>query len=166
MIDSFTFEHAGRQYKAEIHADESMGPPWEEHDGHGIVSDWTTRDKAPGELVLATDGRSRRFYDFSGSCARARAEGWDSAPYNTGQESKAAQAAKAARADYEYLRAWCADEWSWCGVVVVPLCDCCGAADESRSESLWGIDSSDGGAYLQEVARELAEQVQDAAQAA
>ena len=165
MLESWMFEHNGATYRAELHHDETMGAPWEEHDGHGIVSDWTTRDKAPGELILASDGRGRfRYYDFAGSCARARAEGWDSKPYNTGQESKRAQAAKAARADYEHLRRWFDDEWSWVGVVVMPLCTCCNSPDDSRAESLWSIESE--GGYAREVALELADQVTDARQAA
>ena len=158
MSDIFTFEFEGAHFQAEIAHDAFMGAPWDEHDGHGIVSEWTDRPKEAGELVLVTDGRRSRYYDFAASCARALAEGWDAKPYNTGQETKRQQAAKAARADYEHLRAWCADEWQWVGVIVTPLCDCCGTPDDSRAESLWGIESGDS-AYLEEVARELAGQV-------
>ena len=51
--DTTTAEHDGWTFAAEVHRDDSFGAPWLEHDGHGEVTDWTTRDKAPGELVLA-----------------------------------------------------------------------------------------------------------------
>jgi len=92
--------------------------PWLESEGHGPVSDWTTRDKRPGELVLSEDGRARRFYDFSAACKLARADGWDAAPCNTGQESKRQQAQKAALSDFGYLRRWCAGQSDYGGTDV------------------------------------------------
>ena len=55
----------GRTFKIIIERDEWYGAPWEECDGHGPVSEWTTRDKAPGERVLYADRRSKQFYDFA-----------------------------------------------------------------------------------------------------
>jgi len=59
--DTREIEHNGRQYIAVIERDDCMREPWREHDGHGAVSDWTSRDKKPGELVLNEDGRDKRF---------------------------------------------------------------------------------------------------------
>ncbi len=140
------------EYSVEILPDDHMGAPWVEHDGHGSVSDWTRRDKAPGELLLVDDRGDRRYYDFAEACRIALRDGWDSDPLNTGgRETPRQQAAKAARADYEYLRGWCEDRWCWVGVVVRPVgaCHYCG-----ESASLWGIKSSDTG-YLDTVAEEL-----------
>lgn len=95
-LDTFEFTHNGTAYLAEVYPDEHMGAPWDEHDGHGPVSDWTTRSKAPGELVLNEDRGSYRYYDFQEACRIARRDGWDAKPYNTGQETKRQQAAKAA----------------------------------------------------------------------
>jgi len=80
--DWTTFEHAGLTFRAKIERDDDMGAPWDEHDGRGPVSDWTTRDKLPGELVLSEDrrGRSKRFYDFAEACRIARKEGWGFLP--------------------------------------------------------------------------------------
>src|SRR3546814_6962135 len=75
QIDGFTLT------ASTVH-DDSMGAPWEEHDGHGEVTDWTRRDKAPGELILSDDGGSKRFYDFQGACEKARAEGWGPAAHS------------------------------------------------------------------------------------
>lgn len=67
--------------------------------------------------------------------------------------SPRAYAAKAARADYEYLRGWCNDEWSYCGIIVTAYRD----DIELGSASLWGIESN-AGEYLRDVANELLEE--------
>lgn len=78
--ETFEFEHNGVAYVATIEHDDIHGAPWEEEDGHGDVSEWTTRDKLPGEMVLSEDGRSKRFYDFAGACRIARRDGWGFLP--------------------------------------------------------------------------------------
>lgn len=124
--------------KVETERDENMGPPWEEHDEHGPVSDWTTRDKRAGERVLCTDGRSHRYYDFAKAVKIAKRDGWDAPPYKTG--TKGQQAARAAEADFEWLRAWCDYEWQWIGVIVT-LTDESGA--KIASDSVWGIKDAE-----------------------
>lgn len=151
-----TIKHNGREYRFEIERDDYMGAPWEEHEGHGPVSEWTTRAKLPGELVLCEDRHTKRYYDYAEACRIARHNGWDARPYNAGQETKRQQAAKAARADFEELRKWCADEWWWVGVVVYDRCPLCG--EWSVLASLWGIASNCGDDYLEQVARELIEE--------
>ncbi len=197
--ETIDFDHNGNSYTATIESDDHAGAPWEEHDGHGGVSDWTTRDKLPGELVLSEYGPSKRFYDFAGACRIARRDGWGYLPepvrverragggftgaalptYRSGEFSTVSDcpnlayselhrmhkdsmtprqyAAGAALRDFEHLKAWCDGEWFWCGVVVRRKDDCerCG-----QSESLWGVESN-AGAYLEDVARELAEQLED-----
>jgi hypothetical protein len=163
MLDSWVFEVDGRTFRATVERDDHMEAPWDEHDGHGDVSDWTTRNKRPGEWIIASDGRNKRFYDFAGAVKKARAEGWDAPPYKTGTRRE--QAARAALRDFEHLKAWCDDEWFWVGVIVTPLCDCCDSPDGNAAESLWGIESSDE-SYLKEVALELAGQIAPARAAA
>lgn len=198
--ETFEFEHGGVAYVATIESDDTHGAPWKKEDGHGDVSEWTTRDKLPGELVLSEDRRSKRFYDFAGACKIARRDGWGflpgrivtdrfahsgkrkfrawivngtaeqtaygpdanaaiSALYKLHRERMTPRAytAGAAMADFERLRAWCADEWCYIGAVVRRAgdCECCG-----ETESLWGIES-DAGEYVREVATELAEQLAD-----
>lgn len=148
----------GFSLRARIEHDGDTGAPWEEHDGHGPVSDWTRRDKLPGELLLDENGyhgpyAKKRFYDFAEACRIARRDGWNAAPYDVPGETPRQRAAKAARADFERLRAWCDDGWNWCGVVVTAS----RAGIELGTASLWGIES-DAGDYLLEVANELAEQ--------
>lgn len=144
-------ERDGFTLRARIEHDEHTGAPWEEHDGHGPVSDWTRRDKLPGELILCDDGRQKRFYDFAEACRIALRDGWNAKPYDVPGETPRQRAAKAARADYDWLRAWCDDSWNWCGVVVTAS----RAGVELGRASLWGIES-DAGSYLVETANELA----------
>lgn len=112
--------------------DEDSGEPWKECDGHGPVSEWTRRDKRPGERVLCSDRGSHRFYDYAEAIRIAKRDGWDAKPYKTG--TKGEQAARAVDADFEYLRRWCANDWWWCGYIVT-------IEGTEYRESLWSIDS-------------------------
>lgn len=85
-------------------------------------------------------------------------------PYDT-IETPRERAARAAMADYQALRAWCNDEWLWCGIVITATVDDCPLA----SDSLWGIDCNYPGSdnsYLLEIANELLETVHGEAIAA
>lgn len=184
----------GIEFTVSIESDSDQGTPWENEDGHGPVSEWTSRYKEPGELTLCKDRGKARFYDFAAACKQARKEGWGFLPgkmivdrfahhgkrkfrafvrfghadqVGYGPDRNAAvsnlyakhratmtarqYAAGAAMADYDRLRAWCAGDWQYVGVIVT-----CSATGES--ESLWGIES-DSDDYLEEVAKELAEQI-------
>ena len=146
-----TLTQHGKTYRIEWVYDQDIGAPWDHSDGHGIVSDWETRDKRPGELILNQNGRSKRFYDFAASVKKARAECWDTAPYKW--KTKGEQAHAAALADFEYLRRWCNDDWHYCGVVVTMLDDEGAATDISAS--LWGVEDegycSDHGPIIQDL---------------
>lgn len=160
-----TIEVNGRQYAVEIQHDPDYGPPWEEEDGHGPISDWTTRAKRPGERVLHSDRHSRRFYDWQEAMAIAKRDGWGLAPAEVAklaadlgrQPTRGEITAEAVRRDFEHLRAWCNDDWHYVGVVVrqADACRCCGPR-----ASLWGIES-DAGDYLAEVAQELAAELDE-----
>jgi hypothetical protein len=149
--DSIACEKDGFTFHAIIHRDDSADQPWTREDGHGDVTDWTSRAKGPGELVLANHRGSFRYYDFAGAVAKAKAEGWDTAPY--GQGTAGERAERAARADFERLKAWCNDEWFLVGVSVVAQKG--GVQLVGKYDcALWGIES-DAGDYLVEVANEL-----------
>ncbi len=140
----------GHGYTATIDTeqDSGLGMPWKEHDGHGPVSEWTRRDPAPGERVLCEDRGNRLLYDFAGAVALAKNDGWDTPPYGTG--TKDDRAVRAANADFEHLRKWCAGDWGWIGVIVTVSRD--GA--EVGSDSLWGIESC--GEYWREEGERMA----------
>ena len=206
--DSITATRDDFTYTATVHHDSYHGAPWDDCDGHGPVSDWTNRDKLPGELILTSHTRAgqRRYYDFAEACRIARRDGWGFLPHRLTIErdtpskgdgracggwaradyfaaydsqnfnraiaavyaqhkatypSARAYAASAARHDFDVLRAWCNDEWTYCGIVLT-VTDPNGA--EIADESLWGIEMNYPGsdnAYLLDVANELAEQAHD-----
>lgn len=155
LYDGDTFTCEGLTFTFRMERDDFGGTPWDNEDGHGDVTGWETRDKRPGEMVLAEDwrGRAKRFYDFAGAVKRARAEGWNAKPYDIPGETKGQRAHKAAMADFNRLRDWCLDRWGYVGVIVT-----CDDLPGNPSESLWGIES-DAGEYLAEVAEELAREI-------
>ena len=199
--DYIETQHGALTIRATIEHDSGHGAPWEECDGHGPVSDWTTRAKRPGELVLCSDGSHKRYYDFAEACRIARRDGWGYMPgkvitaqnsggvwhswcdigaeypiYNSGgyadinaairgvyalhraTMSARQYAARAAMRDYEALKAWCNDEWFWCGIEVTVTHT--KSDTELASESLWGIDANHpngDNSYLTECATDLAE---------
>ena len=125
--------------------------------GHGVVSEWTSRAKRPGERVMNENRRgSFRYYDVKATLNVALNDGWRAAGGELAGESKRACAARAVEADFERMRGWCHDEWGWVGVVVTLL-----DADGNKTheaDSLWGIES-DAGDYLDVVAGELADEI-------
>lgn len=142
--DGDTFERGGRTFKVDHPYDDSSDTPWERSDGHGPVSDWTRRDKRPGERILCRDGTSRRYYDWQEAARLARKE-WGCEDIHA-----------ALTADFKYLQDWCEGRWQYLGVAVT-LLDADG--NETRTEeALWGIESN-AYDYLAETAHELADQI-------
>lgn len=152
-----TIEHLGFTATITIHNDQHHGAPWEENDGHGIVSGWERRDKRAGERILHSDRHSKRFYDMAATMRLAKRDGW-----GLGDESKAKLAAKlgkpveflthgeivaqAVEDDFEYLRSWCADEWQWQGYTTeIESPD----GEITDGDSCWGFEGTrDGIAYM------------------
>jgi hypothetical protein len=79
--DRTTAERDGFTFTAEIVPDSDHGTPWDNEDGHGPVTGWERRSKAPGELVLIEDHKAKQFYDFAEAVRIARRDGWGPAPY-------------------------------------------------------------------------------------
>ena len=148
------------KFKIELAYDDIGSTPWDWCDGHGEVSKWTTMNKKPGEVVLCSDGRSKRYYDMQGAVKLARRDGWDTEPYNTG--TKGEQARRAAQADFENLRAWCDGNW-WYACLHVVLLNDEGEELDGYDEYLGGVE--DGydkkfACYVMECAQELAGQIE------
>lgn len=162
--DTITAEHDGFTLTATIHDDSDSGALWDNSDGHGPVSDWTSRDKRPGELVLHSDMTSKRFYDFAEACQIAARDRWGVDGGMLPNETPKAYAARAAMRDYEVLKAWCNDEWSYCGVAVtVSRGDVQLTGDYDHA--LWGIERNYPGSdnsYLRDVANEYADEALEA----
>jgi hypothetical protein len=178
LFDDDTFEVRGYRFRVRFPPDEDHGAPWEDYDGHGIVSDWTTRSKRAGERVLSEDHNSKRYYDVAASIKIAKKDQWgpihcaicdksDHGPYdqqygphakdhNFTAEPAGITAARAVERDYEFLRGWCNDEWHYCGVVVTLIEE--DDEDSEEEESVWGIeDNAD--EYLTATAYELADEI-------
>lgn len=151
-------ERNGKTYRVEFTVDCDMGAPWEEHDGHGVVSDWENRDKKPGEVIIASCHGCRRFYDVAATTHIAKRDGWGVSDADTSNMTKAQIVALAVQRDLERMRGWCNDNWHWCGVSVFPL-TADGDELRSKTESLWGIES-DAGEYFYEIISELISQIE------
>lgn len=111
-----------------IEYDSDYTPAWENSEGHGVVSDWEHRGEANGRWVLHHDMYDTRYYDWKETLKIAKRDGWGHSGDIMG----------AVRRDYEYLRAWCNNEWYYVGVIV-ELYD----ANEELigEESCWGYES-------------------------
>jgi hypothetical protein len=140
IFDSITATHKGLTFRVDHLHDDTSEAPWDRMDSLGTVSDWESRSKAPGELIVNADGRSRRFYDFAGAVAKGRSEGM------TG-----AHAAKIARQEFALFESWCADRWQYIGVGVA-LLDTDGN-ETGHTDALFGVESF--GDYHAEIAAEL-----------
>jgi hypothetical protein len=144
--DGDTFTRHGFEFTVTHPCDDSGDAPWERCDGHGPVSDWTRRDKRPGERILCEDRGSHRFYDWQAACKLARTEGWNAKPYDAPNQIE-----RAVRADFDRLRDWCNDRWQYLGVVVT-------LKGTEHEDSLWGVES-DAYDYLAETAHDLADEI-------
>jgi hypothetical protein len=148
------FEYKGRTFHFYTNPDQSMGPPWEQEDGHGVITEWSADNEKRESLHVLNDrGGPAYFYDIEATLEVAKRDGW-----GPGTPEEAVQA------DYERMRGWCWDEWSYVGVIVMLIkydddaTD--GWFDTRHTASLWGIES-DSEDYHTEVAYELADQILD-----
>lgn len=152
LYDNQVFDHNGKSFRVRYETDQDSGAPWDECDGHGVISDWTTRSKRPGERVLSEDGRSRRYYDVTATLAIARRDGWGTGDGRKPKESARQYVARAVDADFTYCHGWANEYWHYL-CVVVSL-----ASDKQVSTSLCGVESHDD-RYPSIVARELADEL-------
>jgi hypothetical protein len=155
--DRITCEVDGFTFTATIVDDSDSGPPWENDGGHGPVSEWTNREKRPGERTLIEERGSRRFYDFAGAVEMARKDGWGLPEAERKEGMTPGQiAAAAAEHDFKVLKAWCNDDWHYVGVRLSVSLDSHELSDHAAS--LWCVEAnypdSDNG-YLTQVANEL-----------
>jgi len=159
LFDGDTFEHGGRTFVFKVEADDTADPPWEEFSGHGPVSDWTTHAKEPGEILLvANHSGMKRYYHWQRATEIAREDDWgipqddiDAWTQKVGRKpTRGMIVNEAVRRDFQYLRDWCDDKWSYVGVIV-SLAD-----DPNMINSLWRIESN-ADDYMVSVAEDLAD---------
>lgn len=148
----------GIRFGVDIEPDNDKGAPWFEEDGHGPVREVRVHQgdrvtKLAGELVMHRDRYGVRLYDFAAACKLARRDGWG--PHVDG-ETRRQTAARCAMKDFDRLRAWCNDEWSWVGVEVALST----GGDSAITRALWGIESDEVD-YQKDLAHELAGEIID-----
>lgn len=164
-----TFVHRGVPFARERVPDQDHGAPWEEYDGHGVITDWIDQDRDEEYAdrahywILANDrGRDYRYYDVRASTRIAARDQWGISPEaraalarTLGREPEPAEITRAAvEQDYRYLRDYCDGTWAYVGVVVT-------IPGTALRASLWGVESCST-AYIERVSRELADQILDA----
>ncbi len=115
--------------KSRIERDTDYGPPWEESDGHGIVSNWEHGTLDESRWLLHDDNGSKRYYDWRATLEIAKRDGW-------GPGNKM----DAVRSDFDYLSGWCNDQWYYVGLIVelYDEHDCL-----INQDSCWGFESTD-----------------------
>ena len=148
----------GNKFKMELAYDDIGDKPWEWCEGHGEVSEWTTRDKKPGKVVLCIDGRSKRYYDMQGAVKLARRE-WVS---KDSENTLGQNAVKAAQADFEHLRAWCDGNW-WYACLHVVMLDNEGEELDGYDEYLGSVEDGYNkkfAGYVMDCAQELAAEIE------
>lgn len=163
LFDGDTFQHGGRLFRFDSQPDDDNSAPWEREDGRGIVAAHPCGySKKAGERVLHYDRSQTLYFDMKGTTAKAKAEGWGLSDAERAklaaklgrQPTQGEVTAAAVEQEYEYLRRWCADLWSYIGVVVTHLPEGEDGPD-GDSESVWGVDS-DSTDYVEETAHDLA----------
>lgn len=179
--DGEIVEREGLRFRINIEDDPDFGPPWDEGDGQGIISDWETRDKKPGERVLNTDRSSKRFYDIQATTAKAKQEGWGLAPERIAEwTAKAGRAptkkqitAAAVEHNYKWMRGWCTDQWRYCGIIVTLLGEVGDGGMDDNVENdyghaIWGMESEDDAGiaeyaeeFMDEIIREHTEELKE-----
>jgi hypothetical protein len=141
----------------DVPQDDSLGEPWSEHDGHGIVSKWRYIDsKKAGERILCSDGSHTRFYHMQETMQKAREENWGCGEDSHTHKTKGERVACAVEQDFQHMQDWCENRWTWVGItVILTYTDNDGEVEEVANDSLWGMESDDTD-YLNSEARNMA----------
>lgn len=136
LCDGDEVAYDGLHFTVKFPFDHDATEPWKSGDGYGIVSEWERRDKKPGEVVINSDRGRYRYYDWQASIAKAKRERWDAPPYGTG--TKGERAARAVKADFEFLKAWCDNEWHFVGVEITCMDE---DGNELGEDSCYGYET-------------------------
>jgi hypothetical protein len=137
-----TIELGGFKFRVAFEHDADAGYPWDDA-GRGSVrqSNYAhnehNSDKRPGERPLnQADRRETQFYyDWQAACKTARAEHWNSETYDAQD-----RVARAVQSDFDYLRGFVNNDWSYVFITVTMLDDD-GEAMEGYSDSLSSVET-------------------------
>lgn len=177
-------EANGLTFAVQIKQDEDSRQPWKECEGHGPVREanrngWSGHiEKSPGECILHSGDRGcySWVYDWAGAIRLAEEDGWgvseENRPANWALLTKRQQTEIAVQRDFDFLKAWCDDEWVWSGVVVTLMIE----DDDGElvrykgpldcRDALWSVEfwqyedlDSDKNKYAKEIALEMIESI-------
>jgi hypothetical protein len=144
-----TKQYRGLTFDVQHDYDQSAGLPWDNSDMHGPVSDWTREEPGPGDRVLVEEGYHRRLYRFDEAMEIAKRDGWRAGDASLTDEERTFLAVVQ---DYEFLRDFCEDRWSY-------ICISVTLQGTKLSRHIGSVESNSGEAYLAELERELMEEV-------
>lgn len=157
----------GRTFRFDVQQEPDLDRPhpWNAEEGHGPVSEWSSRKKKPGEWVLEVDGCQRRFYDAQEATKIAKRDGWGIGPteihaFVTEHEREPTRKeiiGIAVKKDFEHLKAFCDNEWTYMGVIVT-LLDGEDDTPTKVSAMAWGLETCVED-VVEDTAQELAEQL-------
>lgn len=161
--ERMTFE--GHEFEVSLYSDHDIGPPWEVHDGHGVIREVYTHgrpEKSPGEVVMYSDRGQHWLYDVKATTELALKDGWglaaDDLPALEAKlghkPSKREIAAEAVQNDMKLCRGWLRTDWWWCGVAVRLIRKDGKPVGDKYEHAVWGIESNSD--YWKEVAKEIA----------
>lgn len=125
--------------------DSCMDAPWNEYDGHGVITN-ARRAKRPYEVILSADSGYCWFYDVTASLVTAKRDNWGSTP-------KAR--AKAVELDIKFCKSYLRGDIAWYGVRVWL------ENNPNESTSLGGILSEYNDKHVEECVRELGRELLD-----
>lgn len=127
MYEDFNYEVGGRLFLVQVEQDDISAPPWKEFDGHGPVrwhdngrsNNWSRKpSKRAGERELG----DHCLYDWREATKIALRDGWGMSPHRRPPDWDTLSARQKARlaveADYEFLKAWCEEDWVYACVWV------------------------------------------------
>lgn len=152
------YTHKGCTVTISFETDPYSDMPWDYSEGHGPVrksnnSHRSQRsDKKPGERPLNSPGRHeyQYYYDWRKACKLAHTDGWNCEPYDAPNRIQ-----RAVQSDFDYLRAYLAQDWEY--VVVTVECD-------GETDSMASVETYKNYHFetAQEMARELVDRIRDA----
>ena len=140
-------EVQGLRFSVELTVDD-MGRPWEWSDGHGPVRSAHLGPKKPHERALS----KYWMYDWKGALELAKKDSWGSSSLPVGLTASQ-ELEHLVQQDFNYLKAWCDDDWCYSCVQVTLL------KDSDYSETLGGVEywHYKDNHYADSIASELAE---------
>ena len=151
--------YKGLTFEVTDEPDCGYSAPWENSDGHGVVSDWETRRKYPSERILSKDRGNCLYYDVQESIEKAKKEGWQPCHTNPAGLSKRQIAALAVEEDFQRLKDWCDEKWWYTFIKVSVGLN----GDELGYDSVGGVESDCGSETFLEIANDLSVSAYDTA---